>query len=163
MTVWEERPIEVANLFNPAFCGETIRLCVKSYVNEAGSGLPYLLSFLVLPVVMYGDTRVTMVARRYAFLYNWLQDHPHLRIEFAERVRELLPFSRESLMFLLQINALTLDDDGTLKPTQYRRKGVRSQNEDSIKDCYDKAELLGKWFARAGDVTTIYAMWGVQL
>lgn len=163
MTIWEERPVEVANLFNPAFCGEVIRLCVKAYVNEAGSGFPYVLSFLILPIVMYGDTRVTMVARRYTFLYNWLQDHPHLRIAFAERVRELLPFSRESLMFLLQIGALTLDTEGTLRPTQYRRRGIRNQREASIKDCYDKAELLGKWFARAGDMITIYAMWGVQL
>lgn len=65
-------------------------------------------------------------------------------------------------MFLLQIGALILDDEAGLRPTQYRRRRLNSQNETSIKDFYDKAELLGKWFARAEDVVTIYAMWGVQ-
>ena len=162
MTVWEQRPIEVANLFNPAFCGEIVRLCVKSYVNEAGIGFPYILSFLVLPTLMYSDTRATMAARRYTFLYNWLQEHPYLRVGFAERVRELLPISKETLTFLLQIGALTLDNEAELSPTQYRRRRLNSQNEASIKDFYNKAELLGKWLARAGDVVTIYALWGVQ-
>lgn len=162
MTVWEERPIESANLFNPAFCGEIIRLCVKSYVRETGRGSPYLLSFLVLPTLMYSDTRATMGTRRYAFLYNWLQEHPYLRVGFAHRVRELLPISRETLTFLLQIGALTLDDEAGLRPTPYRRKSLNSQKEVSIKDFYDNAELLGKWFARAGDVATIYALWGIK-
>lgn len=83
MTVWEERPIEVANLFNPAFCGEIVRLCVKSYVDETGRGFPYILSFLVLPTLMYNDTRATMAARKYTFLYNWLQEHPALSLKLC--------------------------------------------------------------------------------
>lgn len=162
MTVWEERPVEVANLFNPAFCGEIIRLCTKAYVKEANQGFPYLLAFLVLPILMYDNTRATMEARRYTYLYNWVQDYPYLRVDFAIRVRELIPITQEALAFLLQLEALALDDEGCLVARRYRRRGVSSQEEAQIKDFYNKAELLGKWFARAGDVRTIYAIWGVQ-
>ncbi len=162
MTIWEERPVEVANLFNPAFCGEIIRLCIKSYVDETGRSFPYALSCLILPILMYNDTRATMAVRRYTYLYNWLQEHPYLRVGFAYRVRELLPISKESLTFLLQLDALVLDDEAGLRPTQYSRRRLNSQNQTSTLDFYDKAKLLGKWLARAGDVVTIYTMWGIQ-
>ncbi|MGB3208054.1 MAG: three component ABC system middle component [Crinalium sp.] len=83
-------------------------------------------------------------------------------VDFAHRVRELLPISKETLAFLLQIGALTLDDEAGLRPTDYKRKLPESQKQNSIKDFYNKAELLGKWFARAGNVATIYALWGIK-
>jgi hypothetical protein len=162
MKCWENRPVEVAHLFNPAFCGEMIRLCTKSYISEVNTEFPYLLAFLVLPILLYDDTRISMDARKYSLLHVWLQSHPHLRINFAERVRELTPFTQESLTFLLQVRALNLTNEGRLAVVPYKRKGIPSQKMLPIKDFYDKADLLGKWFARAGEVTTIYVMWGIQ-
>ncbi|MEP0868830.1 DUF6521 family protein [Trichocoleus desertorum AS-A10] len=162
MTVWDQRPVESANLFNPAFCGEIIRLCVKSYFKESGRTFPYALAFLVLPIVLYHDTRVTMSARQYSYLHVWVQDNMHLRVNFANRARELVPVTREAITFLLQIGALELSNDAALHANSYRRKKIGSQNEASIASCYDKSELLGKWFARAGDTATIYVMWGVK-
>jgi hypothetical protein len=162
MKCWENRPVEVAHLFNPAFCGEMIRLCTKSYMAEIDAAFPYLLTFLVLPILLYDDTRICMDARKYSLLHVWLQSHPHLRINFAERVRELIPFTQESLTFLLQTGALSLDNEGGLAAIPYKRKGIASQKVFPVKDFYDKAALLGKWFAKAGEVTTIYVMWGIQ-
>jgi len=31
---WQNRPIIVANLYNPAFCGEVLRVAIKSYEKE---------------------------------------------------------------------------------------------------------------------------------
>ena len=164
MKSWEQRPIEVANLFNPAFCGEIIRICVKSYVKETDQAFPYLLTFLVLPIILYDNTRKSMApdGRRYSFLHHWLQDYPYLRIHFAERVRELIPITQESLTFLVQLQLLSLNENGTLETIEYRRRIPESQRTDPIKDFYHKAEILGKWFARAGDLKTIYIMWGIQ-
>jgi hypothetical protein len=165
MKSWEQRPIEVANLFNPAFCGEIIRICVKSYVKETDQAFPYLLTFLVLPIILYDNTRKSMApdGRRYSFLHHWLQDHPYLRIHFAERVRELIPITQESLTFLFQLRLLHFNENGTLVTLEYKRKKIPdSQKTDPIKDFYHKAEILGKWFARAGDLKTIYIMWGIQ-
>jgi hypothetical protein len=77
-------------------------------------------------------------------------------------VRELTSITQESLSFLFQIGALNLDDEGNLAIVKYRRKTINSQQTSPIKDFYDKAEVLGKWFARAGSMTTIYVMWGIQ-
>lgn len=162
MITWENRPIEVANLFNPAFCGEIIRVCIKSYAQETNKPFPYLLAFLILPILLYENTRMSINARSYTQLHVWIQDHPHLRINFAERVRELTSITQESLSFLFQIGALNLDNEGNLAIVKYRKKTVNSQQISPIKDFYDKAEVLGKWFARAGSMTTIYVMWGIQ-
>jgi len=57
MIPWEHRPIEVANLFNPAFCGEVIRRCGAGYSAKLQTGMPYALAFLVLPIVLHPATR----------------------------------------------------------------------------------------------------------
>jgi len=159
MTSWESRPTEVANLFNPAFCGEIIRVCVKSYTKESSKPFPYLLSFLILPTLLYKDVRQTMQG---SYLNTWLQQNIEVRINFAQRTRSLVPITQESIAFLLQLGLLNLNEDGDLEANKFRRSPSKSQNEFPISDFYEKSELLGKWFGRVGDIRSIYIMWGIQ-
>ena len=159
MTSWESRPTEVANLFNPAFCGEIIRVCVKSYTKESNKPFPYLLSFLILPTLLYKDVRQTMQG---SYLNTWLQQNIEVRINFAQRTRSLVPITQESIAFLLQLGLLNLNEDGDLEASKFRKSPSKSQNEFPISDFYEKSVLLGKWFARVGDVRSIYIMWGIQ-
>jgi len=161
MRSWESRPTEVANLFNPAFCGEIIRICVKSYTRESNKPFPYLLVFLILPILLYNDVRQTMKGS-YSYLNNWLQKNIEVRINFAQRTRSLIPITQESIAFLLQIGLLNLNQDGDLEASKFKKHSTKSQNEFPISDFYEKSELLGKWFARVGDVRSIYIMWGIQ-
>ena len=159
MTSWESRPTDVANLFNPAFCGEIIRVCVKSYTKESNEPFPYLLSFLILPTLLYKDVRQTMQGR---YLNAWLQQNIEVRINFAQRTRSLVPITQESIVFLLQLGLLNLNQDGDLEASKFRKHPTKSQNEFPISDFYEKSELLGKWLARVRDIRSIYIMWGIQ-
>ena len=47
MLPWERRPIEIANLFNPAFCSLLIQYSVRGFERESGRGMPYTLALLV--------------------------------------------------------------------------------------------------------------------
>ncbi len=161
MRSWESRPTEVANLFNPAFCGEIIRICVKSYTRESNKPFPYLLVFLILPILLYNDVRQTMKGS-YSYLNNWLQKNIEVRINFAQRTRALVPITQESIAFLLQLGLLNLNQDGDLEASKFRKHSTKSQNEFPISDFYEKSDLLGKWFARVGDIRSIYIMWGIQ-
>ncbi len=161
MRSWESRPTEVANLFNPAFCGEIIRICVKSYTRESNKPFPYLLVFLILPILLYNDVRQTMKGS-YSYLNNWLQKNIEVRINFAQRTRSLVPITQESIAFLLQLGLLNLNQDGDLVASKFRKHPTKSQNEFPISDFYEKSELLGKWFARVGDIRSIYIMCGIQ-
>ena len=53
MRRWEERPIEVANLLNPAFCGRLLYQSIVGHSEYESKDMPYVLFFLVLPLVLH--------------------------------------------------------------------------------------------------------------
>jgi ABC-three component (ABC-3C) system Middle Component 3 len=107
MTRWEERPIEVANLLNPAFCGHVIYGCAEAHESEADKPMPYALAFLVLPLVLHSETRSTMKANTRHFEV-WLSVNPEIKVGLATRARSLVPFARETLGFLQRSGTLTI-------------------------------------------------------
>lgn len=159
MIIWDRRPIEIASLLNPAFC-ETIRRCVDTYQQVGSQPFPFPLVYLILPIVLHKKTRETIVFQRQ--LHVWLQSHEDVKIGFADRARQLLPITKEALLFLLQVGAIELDEQARISVISYRRRVPQSQQEGEIRDCYKTADVIGRWFARAGNVTTIYALWGIR-
>lgn len=160
MIVWERRPIEIASLLNPAFCGEIIRRCIERYEEVASQAFPFPLIYLILPIVLHTKTRVTISSERQ--LHVWLQSHEDIKVGFADRTRQLIPVTKEAMIFLLQVNSIAFDDQARLNTVRYRRHVPLSQKEGEIESCYKAADVIGRWFARAGSVTTIYALWGVR-
>jgi hypothetical protein len=163
MIPWDERPLEVATLLNPAFCGEVLRSSVEAYSNITSQGMPFPLLYLVLPIVLHSKTRATIAVQNRQ-LHIWLKDHPELKIGFAERTRDLVPITREAVMFMLQLNALSFDNTGDVRAQTDRKRARLSQAVDSaeVSACYRTAGVVGRWFARAGTPATVYAMWGIR-
>ena len=162
MKSWENRPIEIANLLNPAFCGEVLRLAVGEYVKARQAAFPYSLAFLVLPIVLHRATRESIRKGERRQLHVWMQDNQEVRIRFAERASDLVPVTRESIAFLLQVNALNMDAQAGLRVVAQRRSRASTEPRGEVADCYQKAINVGRWFARAGSPTTIYTIWGVK-
>ncbi|MPL70223.1 hypothetical protein SDC9_15978 [bioreactor metagenome] len=157
MKNWEERSVITANLLNPAFCGEVIRRTIVSYNNnDENQKFPFSLSFLILPIVLHKKTREHMPMRSSTYFHSWVEENEFLFIDFAERVRELNPFSKESILFLLQHEAVEITEKGEFTVRPYRNKKPKGENIDEIIDIYRKAELLGKWFRLTGNDQTIY-------
>ncbi len=169
MISWEDRPVEVAALLNPAFCGEILRRCIRSYEAAAQRAFPFPLAYLALPIVLHRKTRDQIGLRQRQGLHAWLHNHPDVRVGFAVRARSLVPVTREALAFLLHTQVIVTDGHGALASWQggsqgRHRGGPQSRSartEGEVADCYTKAEVIGRLFARAGTTATIYAMWGV--
>jgi Family of unknown function (DUF6521) len=165
MRPWEDRPAEVANLLNPAFCGWIIFQCVQSNIDESeGSPMPYALAFLVLPLVLHQSTRETMKSTTRHFQV-WLNGNQQIKIGLAERARSLVPYTREALMLLQQTHTVAVRSSDAALVIQNRLRRIRqrrfSQSEET-KECLKKSETLGKWFARANSPATIYASLGLM-
>jgi hypothetical protein len=161
MKAWENRPIEEANLLNPAFCGELLRRAVRQYYLVSQSRFPYPLVFLVLPIVLHRLTREA-ISPNTQQLHVWLQNNQNLRVGFADRARSLIPITKEALNFLLQLEVVEINDSAALKLKQNPSPINNGQWDEEIRDCFRKAETVGRWFARAGSVSNIYTMWGVK-
>lgn len=161
MVAWEERPLEIANLLNPAFCALLLRDAAAGYGQQAASGLPYPVTFLVLPIVLHRATREALPGSTNAILHTWIQEHSSRQVEIADRVRALVPYTREAIIFGIQHHALAIAENGALESAMPRATMSFPDRTDAT-SCRRAAGLLGRWFGRTGDASLILAMWGLR-
>jgi len=161
---WQERPVEYANLLNPAFCSILIQHAIKGYQKEKSQGMPYPLLFLVLPLVLHNSTRNALPNTTRTKLHVWLQKQPEVHIRFSDRASFLVPYTKEALVFGMQTDIINICEDGKFTWVKGKLKPISaiswsSDTEPAI--CCKKAEFIGRWLAQAGEVSTIYTMWGI--
>ena len=165
MIAWEERPAEVANLLNPAFCGLLLRATVLEYVKSgAATGMDFPLAFLVLPIVLHKPTREAMPRTAATKFHAWLQRNQPLRIGFSTRVQQLAPITRETLQVTMQRGTLALNQEGLLVAPTYNFQKADSQLvSPTMAECRKKATFIGKWLNEAGSASQILSAWGVTV
>jgi len=162
MKPWHLRPQEVANLLNPAFCGQVLHAAVKAHVEASTGALPFPLSFLILPLVLHRTTRDTIDGRTKHF-QNWITDHEEVKVGFAARARQTAPYTREAVMFLLQTGAFKMAAEGGLVTAKELKRIQRKVAQaDENEACLKKAAIVGTWLATAGSPSTVFASVGVQ-
>jgi len=88
MKRWTERPAEVVNLLNPAFCGRLLYDTIRTYNDTANRGFPFPLIYLVLPLLLHKATRQSINSRTQFIV--WKQSNEHHLIGFAERAKQLV-------------------------------------------------------------------------
>ncbi|MBX3060648.1 MAG: hypothetical protein KF770_29675 [Anaerolineae bacterium] len=159
---WDKRPVEVANLFNPAFCSILLREAVNSYQAEQAQGLPYVLAFLLLPTVLHQTTRDSLPGTKRTKMHVWLQNNPEILIGFASRAKQFAPITRETIIFSMKSNTIALDNSGYLVSTTRRFRSLSWEANSEPAICYRKSQFLGRWFAQSGETSTILTMWGVR-
>jgi len=161
MKKWSERPFEIRNLFNPAFCGVVLLRGIEGFEEEDDSGMPFSLALLVLPLCLHKDTREVLSSNPRSYLLKTISNHPQMLVGFAERTRSLLPYTSEALGFTIQLQSFEVTSQGRLR---MRHKGIRKKIEGSREsiDCQRSAKIVGRNFAKIGDRVTIYTAMGIR-
>lgn len=161
MKHWDERPIEIRNLFNPAFCGLVLFRSFTGYEEEDPKGMPFSLALLVLPLCLHKESRDIFLRANRSYFLKVLSNHPELQVNFGRRAADLLPFTFEALGFLMQLGAFEVDQGGRLKAVATGVRKTLSGTAETVA-CQRVARFLGKEFARIGDRTTLYTTLGVR-
>jgi len=162
MQVWEKRPFEIANLFNPAFCSLLLRESAAGFMKENNEGMPFPLTAFILPLVLHKTTRELMPKTISTKLHVWLKDNEEVRIDFTKRTRQFVSLTKEAVIFGMQGKMIMIDKNGSLIPVKRKFKKLSWANDSEPAVCRKKSHFLGRWFAHSGDISTIYAMWGIQ-
>jgi hypothetical protein len=161
MKKWDQRPFEVRNLFNPAFCGLILFRALQGYEEEDPNGMPFSLTLLVLPLCLQKDSRQMIADSPRSYLLNTVEKHPQLLVGFADRVSALMPFAFEAFGLLMERGCFDVSQDGRLKTAPGRvRKAVTGTGESIV--CQRVARIIGKEFARIADRVTVYTTFGVR-
>jgi hypothetical protein len=94
-------------------------------------------------------------------MHVWIRENPVVRIGFPRRAIELVPYTREALIFGLVHGSLRITPNGAIGADTSGDAFTLSAASETRR-CLDAAVLLGKLFAAAGDAGTVLVAWGVR-
>lgn len=163
MIPWNLRPSEIASFYNPAYLGRLLREFIASYQGENPEGVTYELTFVAMPLIALKTYSASLPNSSRTPLHNWIQNNSDYKLGFASIINEFIPFVKETLIFLLQRKIIVVNEKGKLIVGPIKIKQRRPKDTDEIIFSIKKAKFVGKWFAKAGDVSTIYSLWGIRL
>ena len=161
MKTWTQRPREIRNLFNPAFCGVVLLRSLLSFSDAQQDGMPFSLSLLVLPLSLHKTSREAIIHGNRSYLTKIVDENPEMLVGLPERASSLLPYNFEACALLMQQGAISVSADGRIAPTRgCLRKQLFGTAESQA--CQQAAQILGRKFAAIGDRVTIYTTFGVR-
>lgn len=161
MKPWDQRPFEIRNLFNPAFCGLVLFRALNGYEEKDARGMPFSLSLLVLPLCLHKDSRVVIASNPRSYLLKTAEKNQQIMVGFADRVTQMLPYSFEGFGLLMERGCIAIGEDGRiLTVPQKVRKSVIGTVETVA--CQKVARIVGGEFARIADRVTVYTTFGIR-
>jgi len=161
MKRWDQRPFEIRNLFNPAFCGLVLFRALQGYEEKAPLGMPFSLALLVLPLCLHKNTREVFATNSRSYLLKIVVKNPQVQVGFADRVTAMLPYSFEGFGLLMERDCIRVVDGGRLQTVSGKvRKLVKGTDE--TKSCQRVARFVGMEFASIDDRVTVYTTFGVR-
>lgn len=161
MKRWDQRPFEIRNLFNPAFCGLVLFRALNGYEEEDSRGMPFSLSLLVLPLCLQKDSREVIAGSPSRYLLKTAEKNQQIMVGFADRVTQMLPYAFEGFGLLMERGCIAIGDDGRIRTVNEKvRKTVKGTAETVA--CQKVARIVGKGFARIADRATVYTTFGIR-
>ncbi len=164
MRAWKDRPIEIQNLLNPAFCGEVLRRSIIKYKTETNRSFPFELSFLVLPLILNKEIRTLIPTRGAKYFHSWVENNPKVKFGLSESIKRFSPYTKEAILFLSQQEHVKFEVDGSISILNSRRKSILNYEIETHPDnFYKKSEKLGQWFAKSLNTDHVFSTLGVSL
>ncbi|MGJ0627285.1 three component ABC system middle component [Xenorhabdus sp. Sc-CR9] len=161
MKRWDQRPFEIRNLFNPAFCGLVLFRALHGYEEKNSRGMPFSLSLLVLPLCLYKDSREVIASNPRSYLLKIAEMNQQIMVGFADRVTQMLPYALEGFGLLMERGCITIADDGRIQTVSEKvRKSIKGTAETVASQ--KVARIVGKEFARIADRATVYTTFGIR-
>lgn len=161
MKRWSQRPIEIRNLFNPAFCGLILFRALQGYEEEDDRGMPFSLSLLVLPLCLHKDSREIVASNPRSYLLKTTEKNQQVMVGFAHRVTHMLPYAFEGFGLLMERGCIVISDEGRIQAVPNRVRKTISGTTETVA-CQRVARIVGKEFARIADRATIYTTFGIR-
>jgi hypothetical protein len=157
---WNQRPFEIRNLFNPAFCGLVLFRALHGYEEEDARGMPFSLSLLVLPLCLHKDTREVIASSPRSYLLKTTEKNPQVMVGFANRVTQMLPYAFEGFGLLMERGCIAVMD-GRIQTVRDKVRKTVNGTDETI-SCQKVARIVGREFARIADRVTVYTTFGIR-
>ncbi len=155
MRPWASRSRVEATLVNPALLATLMAQAARMYERDS-EPMSWALAFLVPPIVLHRPTRNALPRDTRTHLSTWVSREPVLRAGFPERAIAMGPLVREGMRFGLRHGVLTTSGG--------RIHGVALDPAPpgELRTLLRTAGLVGRWFAKTDQPSTVFALLGVR-
>ena len=161
MKRWDQRPFEIRNLFNPAFCGLVLFRALHGYEEEDARGMPFSLSLLVLPLCLHKASRDVIANSSRSYLLRTAEKNQQIMVGFADRVTQILPYTFEGFGLLMERGCMSVSDDGRIRTVHKKVRKTVDGTAETVA-CQKAARIVGREFARIADRATVYTTFGIR-
>jgi len=156
------RPVEVMALLNPAFTAIMISSAVRGYCSLCPEGMPFISSFLVLPIVLHKPTRILLPKSMRTKMPAWLAQNAEVRVDFAKRMSRLAKFTKEGILFAGNGGLIKITASGLITPTTQKPRAPEWSKESESMNCLLQSAFVGKWLGMINNPLNSYVMWGIK-
>ena len=161
MKRWNQRPFEIRNLFNPAFCGLVLFRALNGYEEQDPRGMPFSLSLLVLPLCLHKDSREVIASNPRSYLLKTAEKNQQVMVGLADRVTQTLPYAFEGFGLLMERGCIAVAGDGRIQTVPDKVRKTVSGTDETV-SCQKVARIVGREFARIADRATVYTAFGIR-
>ncbi len=78
--------------------------------------------FIILPIVLHKDIRNSLPKTIRKNFYDWLEENDKIKLYLPEKIKNLVPYTREARAFLIYHEAINIDKKGNITVIKYRKK-----------------------------------------
>ena len=152
------------NLYNVPFSSLMLYSFFKSYEQEAETGVPILLSYLVLPIIFHRLVRETLPKHKNTSFPVWLRENDNIRINLDRRAALTVPIITDCLKYLYAKDVLKINDGRITLNNSIKLNGLNTylSLEQETLVIYKASQFLGRWFGRIESPSLIFGLLGVK-
>lgn len=156
-----EEPIEIKNLFNPAFLSTVLSISVSSYEEKSKKPFPYVLAYITLPLVLHKKTREIIPNSARSKLHKWINMNQQIKVDIENKIIGLKDRIKSAILFGCNQGLFEFQQNGRLHCIKKIKPNDIWNNKSEIIEITKKAAVLGKLFASI-DALEIYVLLGVR-
>lgn len=159
MTPWRERPSVVAAMLNPALVAALLATAAEGHKRESDMGIPWVLSFVVAPMVLHRGTRNALPTTTRTHLATWISRNPVHRAGLPQRAQGLVEPVRAGMRLGVAHGVLRVEGDRLTALPRRRPRGFQTPPE--LDEILRKSNLMGRWLSKTDSPATVLALVGV--
>jgi hypothetical protein len=155
---------EENNLYNPAYVGAILYQCIRHHQTQSGAGLHCTLPYLVIPLALSPRYSLILPKTITTPIAGWTNGHEGELIGFADSASAYIDIVNSAIIFLLEHEAIILGEEGryTIPIDKMAKMPAFVAHNSIFKQSFSSAGFLGRWFATASSVESIYTHFGVK-
>lgn len=155
---------EENNLYNPAYIGAILYQAIREHQFQNKVGLHCALVYLIIPLALSPRYSLKLPKAITTPLASWVAEYEGELIGFAESAAAYLNIVNSAIAFLLDHDVIILSEDGRYNIPNDKMAKMPSfvTRHQVFKQSFLSAGFLGRWFAVASSVESIYAHFGVK-